>query len=102
MPKQVIAYNLADGVTKAEYQKYVDEKKGPFFVNLPAVKGYTLLEIVSESSPFQYVAFVDTDDPAGLQKDTQSPAFGEFLKEWMPKVKDVTMMFGMEAFAGSK
>ena len=102
MPKQVIAYNLADGVTKEEYQKYVDEKKGPFFVNLPAVKAYTLLEIVSENSPYQFVAFVDTDNPAELQKDTQSQAFGEFLKEWTPKVKDITMMFGMEAFTGSK
>ena len=102
MPKQVIAYNLADGVTKDEYQKYVDEKKGPFFVNLPSVKAYTLLEIISESSPYHYVAFVDTDDPDGLQKDTQSPVFGAFLKEWTPKVKDITMMFGTEAFQGGK
>jgi hypothetical protein len=71
-------------------------------VNLPAVKSYTLLEIKSENSPYQFVAFVDTDNPAQLQQDTQSPAFGEFLKEWTPKVKDIVMMFGVEAFEGSK
>jgi hypothetical protein len=53
-------------------------------------------------SPYQYVAFVDTDNPAQLQQDTQSPAFGEFLKEWTPKVKDIQMMFGIEAFYGKK
>ena len=102
MPKQFILYNLADGVSKEDYQKYVDEVKGPFFVNLPAVKSYTLLETVSEGSPFQYVGIVETDDPAALQQDTQSPAFGAWLQEWMPKVKDVQMMFGMEVFHGGK
>ncbi len=48
------------------------------------------------------MAFVDTDNPAQLQQDTQSPAFGEFLKEWTPKVKDIQMMFGIEAFYGKK
>jgi len=102
MARQFILYNLADGITKEEYQKYVDTKKGPFFVNLPSVKSYTLVEIKSDDSPYQYVGIVETDDPAALQKDTQSPAFGEWLQEWLPKVKDVQMMFGMEAFCGGK
>lgn len=102
MPKQIILYNLADGVSKEEYQKYVDETKGPFFVSLPAVKSYTLMEIKSENSPCQYAGIVETDNPAELQKDTQSPAFGAWLQEWMPKVKDVQMMFGVEVFHGSK
>ncbi len=102
MPKQIILYNLADGITKEEYQKYVDTRKGPFFVGLPSVKKYTLMEIADEGSPWKYAGIVETDDPAGLQADTQSPAFGEWLQEWMPKVKDVQMMFGFEVFQGGK
>ena len=102
MPKQFILYNLADGVSKEEYQKYVDEKKGPFFVSLPSVKSYTLLETVGENNPHRYVGVVETDNPEELQKDTKSPAFGEFLQEWMPKVKDVVMLFGVEVFQGKK
>jgi hypothetical protein len=102
MPKQLILYNLAEGISKEDYQKYVDEKKGPFFVGLPAVTSYTLMEIKSEDSPCQYAGIVETDNPAELQKATQSPAFGEFLQEWMPKVKDVQIMFGVEVYQGKK
>ena len=101
MAKQIILYNLAEDVTMEEYQAYVDTVKGPFFVNLPSVKSYTLIETMGEA-PCQFAGIVETDDPAGLQADTQSPAFGAWLREWLPKVKDVQMMFGMEVFQGRK
>jgi hypothetical protein len=78
MPKQVIMYNLADGVTKEAYQKYVDDKKGPFFVNLPAVKSYTLLEMKSENCPYQYVAFVDTTTRRSCRKIHNLPRSANF------------------------
>lgn len=102
MAKQIILYNLADGVDKGAYKDYVDNTKGPFFMSLPSVTSYTLMEIVSENSPCQYAGIVETNDPGALQQDTQSPAFGAWLQEWLPKVKDVQMMFGVEVFKGSK
>ncbi len=87
MPKQVIAYNLADGVTKAEYQKYVDEKKDLSSSIFPRSRLHAPGDR-QRSSPFQYVAFGDTDDPPGCRRYAVA-RFGEFLKEWMPKVKDV-------------
>lgn len=103
MPKQFILYNLADGITAEEYEKYTQEKKGPFLVQLPSVKSFTLLSIQGmDNSPYQYVGIMDASSPEELQKDTSSPAFGSFLQEWLPKVKDVQMLFGMEVFQGSK
>jgi hypothetical protein len=66
-------YNLAEGVSREDYRKYVNEKKGPFFVGLPAVKSYTLMEIKSENSPCQYVGIVETDDRKDFSRIQNHP-----------------------------
>ena len=45
MAKQFILYNLKDDVSQDDFEKWVNEFKGPFISGLPAVKRYTLTKV---------------------------------------------------------
>lgn len=103
MSKQIILYNLAEGVTETEYEKYTLDKKGPFFIQLPSVMSFTLLRIHGmNNSPYQYAGIVEVTSPEEWEKDASSPAFGSFVQEWTTKVSDIQMLFGEEVFQGNK
>ncbi|NMA23792.1 MAG: hypothetical protein GX938_09845 [Spirochaetales bacterium] len=101
MPKEIILYNLAPGVTHEEYARYVKEKKGPFFEGLIGVKKFTLVRMVSsktETLPFQYVGIVELSNLEEWRRETASPAFATFMKEWTGKVSDFYILSGEEVY----
>lgn len=104
-PVALTAARAADTVSDAEYEKYTIEKKGPFFAQLPSINQFTLLRITDSKDgkiPFKYVGVADLTSPEEWAKDATSPAFGEFMKEWVPKVSDVQILFGEEIFKSGK
>ncbi len=102
MPKEIILYNLCDAVSEKEYLEYVEKEKGPFLVQLPAARSFTLLR-VSESLkgviPYEYVGILEYTDAEAWKRDCATEAFGNFMKKWSRKVKpDFQVLQGTEAY----
>jgi hypothetical protein len=101
MAKEIILYNLKTTVTDEEYAEYCKTKKGPFLNSLPSCKKFTLVKIVGSKKgeiPYKYVGIVDATSSEEWMKDASSPAFQDFLKEWMTKVEDFHILMGEEVF----
>ncbi len=101
MPKELILYNLAPGVSDEEYAQYVMEKKGPFFNSLPAVKNFSLVKITASHKgeiPYRYLGIVDVTSLEEWRAVASSDAFEEFFKEWVTKVSDFNILTGEEVF----
>ena len=105
MPKEIILYNLAENVTDEQYAQYANEKKGPFLAQLPAVEKFTLVRITGSKKgviPYKYVGIVDVTSLEEWDRDASSPAFGEFIQEWMTKVSEFHILSGAEVFESGK
>jgi hypothetical protein len=106
MPKEVILYNLADNVTDEQYAEYVNEEKGPFLVQLPAAKSFTLVRIIDSMKgkiPYNYVGVLDYTSMEEWEKDISSEAFGKFMQTWSQKVSpDFHVLQGVEVYYGEK
>jgi len=117
MSKEIILYNLKDTVTDEEYIKYCEEFKGPFMINLPACKGFTLAKMmggvkgngndpnphpVEVKSPWKFIGIMDLSNLEDWQKDFDSKAFQEdFLAEWLTKwAGDFYILRGEDAWVG--
>ena len=102
MAKEIILYNLADNVTDEQYKDYVTREKGPLFDSLPSVKKFELVKIegaVMGEIPYEYVAVVHVNSLDELnQKGKTTQKFQDFLKEWMPMVKNVHILYGEEIY----
>jgi hypothetical protein len=104
MGKEISIYNLADGVTDEQYQKYVKNIKGPFLESLPSVRKFELVRIkgaVTGKSPYTYVGILHVNNlDEFYQRDVPSQPFQEFLKEVMPMIKQkgYHMMYGEEIY----
>ena len=101
MAKEIILYNLKTTVTDEEYAESCQTKKGPFLNSLPSCKKFTLVKIVGSKKgeiPYKYVGIVDATSGEEWMKDASSPAFQDFLKEWMTKVEDFHILMGEEVF----
>ena len=102
MAKEIILYNLADNVTDEQYKDYVTREKGPLFDSLPSVKKFELVKIegaVTGEIPYEYVAVVHVNSLDELnQKAKTTQKFQDFLKEWMPMVKNVHILYGEEIY----
>jgi hypothetical protein len=116
MAKSIILYNLKEGVSDADYVKWCEEYKGPFFLSLPACKSFTLVTMLGgikgngakgappepTPSPFKYVGIVDVDNLGAWQGDTESKRFREeFFPQWFSRwVADFYVLVGTEVYEG--
>ena len=110
MPKLFILYNLKNDVSQEDFEKWVNEFKGPFISGLPAVKRYTLTKVVGAvqaaggppgpvESPYQYAAVVDVTSLEDYGKIAESPAYKEeFMPHFAQKVKDFLILRSNEVF----
>ena len=101
MAKEIILYNLKDSVTDEEYLQYCEEQKGPLIKSLPSCKDFTLVRITGSQKgeiPYAYVGIVDVTSIEEWKRDAASEPFQNFLKEWIPKVKDFHILTGSEVY----
>ncbi len=101
MAKEIILYNLKDSVSDAEYLQYCEEKKGPLIKCLPSCIDFTLVRITGSQkgdSPYAYVGIVDVTSIEDWKRDAASKTFQDFLKEWIPMVKDFHILMGNEIY----
>jgi len=102
MPKEIILYNLAEGVTEEAYLDYVKNEKGPFLAGLPSAEKFELVKIVHSAAgeiPYRYVGILHIKNMAEFQqRDAPSAAFQEFMKKWRSMVKDFHILAGEEIY----
>jgi len=102
MAKEIILYNLADNVTDEQYKDYVTKEKGPLLDSLSSVKKFELFKIVGAATgeiPYKYVGIMHLNNLDEFrQKDAPSQKFQDFLKKWMPMVKNAHILSGEEIY----
>jgi hypothetical protein len=118
MPKQIILYNLKDGVTDEDYQKWCESFKGPLLLSLNASKSFTLVKMFGgmkgdgrkpnppqeTPSPFNYIGILDVTSLEESRKDAGTKAFKEdFFPKWISDwVADFYVLVGEEAYEQHK
>jgi hypothetical protein len=102
MAKRIILYNLAEHVTDAQFKKYVTSEKGPLIAGLPAVKKYELVKITGapgQKLPYQYAGIVHVTSIEEFdQKAGKTQQYQDFLKKFLPMVKDLLILSGEEIY----
>ena len=110
MAKQFILYNLKDDVNEEDFEKWVNDFKGPLISNLNAVKNYTLTKVGGAmkaeggppgptDSPYRFVGVVDLTSFEDYAKDQETPAYKEdFMPQFMQRVKNVIILRAEEIF----
>ena len=103
MAKQIILYNLADHITDAEYQRYVNEEKGPLLESLPGVEKFELIKITGSMQgeiPYRYVGIMHIADMDKFTREAMpSSKFQDFVAKWSAMVKpDVHTLAGEEIY----
>jgi hypothetical protein len=104
MAKQFILYNLKDDVKEEDFEKWVNEYKGPFIIGLSAVKHYTITKVKRAiqakggppgpvDSPYQLAAVVDMTSLEDYAKNAESgPYKEEFMPQFASRVKDFLIL----------
>jgi hypothetical protein len=116
MAKEIILYNLRDGVKEEDYVKWCEDYKGPLFIGLPGSKSFTLVKMMGGirgngqkgnppnpvKSPFNYIGILDVSNPEEWEKSKESKAFkDEFFPQWFSKwVGDFYILGGVELYHG--
>ena len=101
MPKEIILYNLKETVSDEDYLQYCEEKKGPLIRSLPSCTGFTLVRITGSQKgeiPYGYVGIVDVTSIEEWKRDAAGELFQNFLKEWIPKVKEFHILMGSAVY----
>ena len=110
MAKQFILYNLKDGVSEEEFEKWVNNYKGPFISGLSAVENYTLTKVGGAlkteggppgpiESPYKFVGIVNITSFEDYAKDQQIPAYKEeFMPQFLQRIKNVIILKAEEIF----
>jgi hypothetical protein len=102
MAKRIILYNLAEHVTDAQFKKYVTSEKGPLIDSLPSVKKYELVKITGAPGakiPYNYVGVVHMTSVKEFdQKAAKTQKYQDFLKKFLPMVKDIMILSGEEIY----
>ncbi len=102
MAKRIILYNLAEHVTDEQFKKYVTSEKGPLISSLPTVKKYELVKIAGapgQQLPYKYVGIVHVTSVAEFdQKAGKTQKYQDFLKKFLPMVKDLLILSGEEIY----
>ena len=110
MAKQFILYNLKDDVSEEDFEKWVNEFKGPLISGLSAVKNYTLTKVGGAikaeggppgpaDSPYKLVGVVDLTSFEDYTKDQETPVYKEeFMPQFMQRIKNVIILRAEEIF----
>jgi len=114
MAKNIILYNLKEGVRDEDYKKWCETYKGPLLLSLSASKSFTLVRMLGgirgdgrenippeeTSSPFNYIGILDVTSLEELKNDTESKAFKEdFFPQWLSDwVADFYVLVGDEVY----
>jgi len=110
MAKLFILYNLKDDVNEEDFDKWVNEFKGPLISGLSAVNNYTLTKVGGAmkaeggppgpvESPYRFVGIVDVTSFEDYAKDQETPAYKEeFMPKFMQWVKSVLILRAEELF----
>jgi hypothetical protein len=116
MPKEIILYNLKDGVKDEDYKKWCEEYKGPLLLGLSGAKSFALVKMLGgitgngqkgtppgpSSPPFKYVGIMDVTSLEAWNKAHETKAFKEeFFPQWFSKwVADFYVLGGEDVFYG--
>jgi len=110
MAKQFILYNLKDDVNEEDFEKWVNEYKGPLISGLSAVKNYTLTKVGGAikaeggppgptDSPYRFVGVVDLTSFEDYAKDQETSVYKEeFMPQFMQRIKNVIILRAEEIF----
>jgi len=102
MAKRIILYNLAEHMTDKKFKEYVVREKGPLISKLPAVKKYELVKISTATAPkipYQYAGIVHLTSVEEFErKAAQTQQYQDFLKKFLPMVKDLLILSGEEIY----
>ena len=113
MAKQFVLYNLKDDLEEEDFIKFVNEFKGPFISDLPAVKRYTITSVKMAmqakggppgpvETPYKLAAIVDLTSLADYGKDAASEAYQkEFMPQFAKWVKDFLILQAEEIYDNS-
>ena len=111
MAKQFILYNLKDDVNEGDFEKWVNEFKGPLISGLSAVKNYTLTKVGGAikaeggppgpaDSPYKFVGVVDLTSFEDYAKDQETPVYKEeFMPQFMQRIKNMIILRAEEIFS---
>ena len=116
MAKQIIMYNLKDGVTEEDYVKWCESYKGPFLLSLEGAKSYTLLKMVgavkgngqegiapaTTAPPYKYIGIFDLNSLEDMAKAREKQEYtDEFFPKWFSEwVADFYTIGGEEIYHG--
>lgn len=116
MPKEIILYNLKEGVKDEDYKKWCEEYKGPLLLSLSGAKSFALVKMLGgitgngqkgtppgpAASPFKYVGIMDVTSLEEWGRAHETKAFKEeFFPQWFSKwVADFYVLGGVEVFYG--
>lgn len=102
MAKRIILYNLAEHMTDEQFKYYVVNEKGPLISSLPSVKKYELIKVTGApgaKTPYRYVGIVHVTNIEDFdQKAAPTQKYQDFLKKFMPMVKDIVILSGEEIY----
>ena len=102
MKQIIISYNLADGVTDADFQNWVKTFDQPNMRSLKRVKSFRTFNnialLMGDGAPrFSYVEIFDIEDFDGfLNEDMASELVQKVMGQFMPHVKDVEFAIANE------
>ncbi len=91
---------LHDGVTPADYERWLREVDYPFARAQPAIRRYDVTRIDGNlfgsegEAPCQYLEVIDITDVEAYEQGAQGPEFEAFLKEWQAYVAESNMVWG--------
>ena len=83
MAKEIILYNLKDGVKDEDYKKWCEEYKGPVLLSLSSAKSFTLVKMLGgikgngqegarpeeTLSPYKYIGIMDLNSLENWKKE---------------------------------
>ena len=118
MAKEIILYNLKDGVSNEDYKKWCEAYKGPTLIGLNSAKSFTLVKMqggikgngqesifpIETPSPYKYIGIMEISSLDEWKKDTETKTFKEeFFPKWFSQwVKDFYVIGGEEVYHGEK
>jgi hypothetical protein len=96
MAKQLILYNLKDGIREEDFVKWVRDYKGPLIAGLSSVNRYTLTWVQGAvkadggppgavETPYRLAGIVDVTSLEAYAKDQETPIYKD---EFMPRFKE--------------
>lgn len=114
MAKEIIFYNLKDGVREEDYIKWCETYKGPLLLGQSGVKSFILLKMMGgitgngqkgvapgpSDSPYRFIGILDASTLESIKNAHETKSFkDEFFPQWFSKwVADFYVLVGTEVY----